>query len=68
MKSRRPRRPGRPRGYGRDQFKVHLKATAPRSVNRRQLAMDFWAKPPPPSPEHQVDLEDYIASLGEKPK
>jgi hypothetical protein len=69
--SRRNRRFGLPRSYGRDPFKVSLKATAPHSKHPQQLSLDFasLAKPPPRDarwPEHQIDLEEFIASLPPK--
>jgi hypothetical protein len=49
----------------RDLFKVHLKATAPHSDDPRQLPLAPIMPPPTaaPWPEHQVDLEKYIAAL-----
>ena len=66
----RRRRHGLPPGYGRDRYKVNLKRTAPHSTDERQLSLDLWITTmlplPMPMPERQVDLEDYLASLGEE--
>jgi hypothetical protein len=67
--SRRNRRFGLPQGYGRDPFKVSLKATAPHSKHPQQLSLDF-APPACPRdarwPEYQIDLEEFIATLPPK--
>ena len=57
-----------------DPYKVHLKSTAPTSRDPRQLPLPgpaLPAKPVPaiPSwPEHQVDIEEYIATVTEREK
>ena len=60
----------RRRGHGRDPFRVRLKSTAPHSRNPQQLLLDLAAKPTAPPqpqwPEHQTDLEEYLANLREK--
>jgi hypothetical protein len=58
----------------RDPYQVRLKSVAPHSRDPRQLLFPNTtppAKPAPavaPWPEHQVDLEEYIAVLPPKEK
>jgi hypothetical protein len=73
------RRFGLPRGYGRDRYRVRLKSTAPHSPDPQQISLDFAAADcrlpdieicakPAACPAGQIDLEEYIASLREKPR
>jgi hypothetical protein len=56
----------------RDPFKADLKATAPYSRDPKQLSLPRAVAPAEPAlslapwPEHQVDIEEYIAALKEK--
>ena len=69
MRSRETRRRfGLPRGYGRDPYRKRLKPTAPLSNDPRQLPLPDaapTATPAPseePCPQHQVDLEEWLAA------
>jgi hypothetical protein len=58
----------------RDPYRVHLKSVAPHSRDPRQLLLPSTTRPAKPAPavapwpEHQVDLEEYIAVLPPKEK